>query len=133
MFEEDLISNYPECIFVVLNKGRINLFADPSVSTSIIEPSFDGVFERIFQIYRGFNPETKRTIESESTASPQKKPDSFQPRNANEKYIFDANETEYRNCLSILKLFYDALFNNIIKHIPSDPLYIVSDNKVIIL
>lgn len=133
MFEEDLISTYPECIFVFLNEGRISIFADPSVNTSIVEPYFDGVFEKIFQIYREFNPETKRTIEFEATVSPQKKYDGFQLRSSDKKYIFDANETEYRGCLSILKLFYDAIYNNIIKHIPYTPLYQMNDNKVTII
>lgn len=130
LLEEDLPSNYPECIFVVLNQNRITLFADPSVCAGITEPYFDGVFEQIFRIYREFNAEPGRTIESGLQASFSKKPGTNVVGSKKEKFIYNASQIEYDKCSNILKLFYEALLKAIIHHLPLKPVFRPDDKKV---
>lgn len=135
LLEESLPENYPECIFVILNENRINVFADPSVNSGIIEPFFDGFADELFEIYRQFNPETRRMIEYGINSTTQKKPTTTKCSWANlkDKYVYNASQTETTTCLKILKMFYEIIFKFIIRHLPPEPIYKNFEKKVNIL
>lgn len=133
---EELHKIYTECIFVVLEEPKIILFTASKLS--IVEPNFGSLKQKVALLYSDFNSApgrkieygvAKKMVESKSAllATPKTPTTSHTKKLSNNipKQFTGPNRSDNAQCEKIMKLFHDAFIENIIKHIPKDPIYTI--------
>lgn len=122
---------YPECIFVVIEDGKMVAFADSK--EEVTEPKFPEFRETLARLYGMFNEEERRTLEyssfpPKSDLSPQKGEQvaQFLPNRSSirpHRYIYNPSQKELDQATLIIKAFNQTLQQQILDLLPKDPVF----------
>jgi len=112
---EGLFENYPSCIYVCLDEGKIYMEPD----NKIILPYFDNMEKNLMKHYAKLNANLNYQIVQLG-----KKSSSVKPVARRERDMRYAASTEQKNdCMSILEIFKETLERKILKYVPTEPVF----------
>jgi len=111
---ENLPENYPSCIYICLDEGK--LYMEPD--SGIILPHFDNMEKSLMKHYAKLNENFDYQIIRIGN-----KPQAKFPVRRTKDMRNSPSLEERESCLNILEIFKETLQKKILKYIPPEPIY----------
>ena len=115
MKSEGLFENYPSCIYVCLDEGKIYMEPD----NNIILPHFDNMEKSLMKHYAKLNANLNYQIVQLGKKSSSVKPVARRERDMK----YSASTEQKADCMSVLEIFKETLERKILRYVPSEPVF----------